>query len=226
MTFKSTRAVWSIVIILILAGLGAAFFDFPQAYNQGMDWVQTKTGYSLPRTPDRLPFQFGLDIQGGTHLVYEADTSRLGRADVKEAVNGVRDVIERRVNAFGVAEPVVQTSRVGDSWRLIVELPGVRDVQEAIKRIGETPILEFREQNTEGPRVLTDVEKKELTDFNAKAKIKADQARIKIFAGKTDFADIAKEFSEDDATKEKGGALGFIGSTHPLHGDIAKIGLG
>jgi len=93
-----------------------------------------------------LPFRLGLDLQGGTHLVYKADTSQLGgQTDINEAMAGVRDVIERRVNLFGVAEPVVQTENVGGERRLIVELAGVFDIKEAIKAIGETPYLEFRE---------------------------------------------------------------------------------
>lgn len=93
-----------------------------------------------------LPFRLGLDLQGGTHLVYRADTAQLGsQQEVTEAMAGVRDVIERRVNLFGVAEPVVQTENVGGERRLIVELAGVFDIKEAIKSIGETPYLEFRE---------------------------------------------------------------------------------
>ncbi|MBI4262711.1 protein translocase subunit SecD [Candidatus Uhrbacteria bacterium] len=226
MALTSRRSVRWIVILLFIAGIAAAFFDFPHAYNQGMAWLQQKTGYTLPATRDFRPFHFGLDIQGGTHLVYQADISRLGDADVSDAVNGVRDIIERRVNAFGVAEPTVQTDRAGDAWRIIAELPGVKDIEKAIQLIGETPVLEFREQNTEGPRALTDTEKKDLADFNAKAKEKATAALRKVLAGKTDFADVAKEFSEDTATKEKGGALGFIQPGHPLYTDAQRIGLG
>ena len=61
-------------------------------------------------------------------------------------MNGVRDVIERRVNAFGVAEPVVQIDTVGKHHRLIVELAGIKDINQAIKMIGETPFLEFKEE--------------------------------------------------------------------------------
>ncbi len=64
-------------------------------------------------------------------------------------MEAVRDVIERRVNLFGVAEPVVQTQKSGNSWRLIVELAGVKDINAAIKLIGETPYLEFREESSD-----------------------------------------------------------------------------
>ncbi|PIR41391.1 MAG: protein translocase subunit SecD [Candidatus Yanofskybacteria bacterium CG10_big_fil_rev_8_21_14_0_10_46_23] len=91
----------------------------------------------LPQTPFRL----GLDLLGGTHLVYEADLTL--SADPEQAMAGVRDVIERRVNFFGVTEPVVQVE--GEN-RLVVELAGIGDINQAIALIGETPFLEFREE--------------------------------------------------------------------------------
>ncbi|MCD6177861.1 protein translocase subunit SecD [bacterium] len=91
------------------------------------------------------PFKLGLDLQGGSHLVYQADLSQIEKKDWASTMEGLRDVIERRINLFGVGEPIVQTERVGDSWRLIVELPGIKNVSEAIKMIGQTPYLEFRE---------------------------------------------------------------------------------
>ncbi|MBI4050609.1 MAG: protein translocase subunit SecD [Candidatus Doudnabacteria bacterium] len=89
-----------------------------------------------------FPFRLGLDLQGGTHLVYEGDLTDITAGDRGDAMNSARDVIERRVNAFGVSEPVIQVA--GDN-RLIVELPGVKDIEGAIKQIGLTPFLEFRE---------------------------------------------------------------------------------
>ncbi|MEK7579628.1 MAG: protein translocase subunit SecD [Patescibacteria group bacterium] len=90
----------------------------------------------------KFPFRLGLDLLGGAHLVYQADLNSIEPSERDSAMEGVRGVIERRVNLFGVAEPVVQIS--GDN-RLIVELPQVKDVGEAIKLIGETPFLEFKE---------------------------------------------------------------------------------
>ncbi len=94
----------------------------------------------------QIPFRLGLDILGGAHLVYEGDLSTIAQGDREDAMNAVRNVIERRVNAFGVAEPLVQVA--GDN-RLIVELAGISDVESAIREIGLTPFLEFREQNPE-----------------------------------------------------------------------------
>ena len=91
-----------------------------------------------------IPFRLGLDLQGGVHLAYRADISGLPGGEVNESMEGLRDVIERRVNAFGVSEPVVQVERSGSENRLIVELAGVFDINQAIAIIGQTPYLEFK----------------------------------------------------------------------------------
>lgn len=95
------------------------------------------------------PFKLGLDLAGGSHLVYEADVSKIDPLEVNELMNVLRDVIERRVNVFGVSEPIVQvesSSFVTEEpiERLVVELPGVSDVSAAVAEIGRTPLLEFK----------------------------------------------------------------------------------
>lgn len=92
-------------------------------------------------------FVLGLDLAGGSALTYKIETSSLPKdADVNASVDSLRDVVERRVNLFGVREPTVTTqySRLASEWRLIVELPGVTDIAAAEKMIGETPVLDFR----------------------------------------------------------------------------------
>ncbi|HEY4497954.1 MAG TPA: protein translocase subunit SecD, partial [Candidatus Paceibacterota bacterium] len=108
-----------------------------------------------------------LDLQGGAHLVYQADTSALGFGEVSDAMNGLRDVIERRVNAFGVSEPLVQTQSVGQDRRLIVELAGVFDIKEAIRIIGATPFLEFRELNDEARELLSQKNDEQPVNFTS-----------------------------------------------------------
>lgn len=107
-------------------------------------------GYFLVREQRpgaKHPFRFGLDLIGGTELVYKADTSKV--ASVGDAMDSLKQVIERRVNVFGVSEPLVQVENAGivsgnKDERLLVELPGVTDLNKAIELIGKTPILEFR----------------------------------------------------------------------------------
>lgn len=108
------------------------------------------TIYTNATTADaERSFKLGLDLAGGAHLVYEADVSEVDPAEVSELMSVLRDVIERRINLFGVSEPIVQveqSSFVTDEpiERLVVELPGVTDVSEAVAEIGRTPLLEFK----------------------------------------------------------------------------------
>lgn len=107
------------------------------------------------------PFRLGLDLKGGVSLLYEIDTSGLAKdTDQKEAVQALRNVIEKRVNLMGVEEPVVQILGGKDNWRLKIELPGMQDPQKAIEEIGKTPVLEFREEMTqeEKDQVLKELE--------------------------------------------------------------------
>ncbi|OGF67278.1 protein-export membrane protein SecD [Candidatus Giovannonibacteria bacterium RIFCSPLOWO2_02_FULL_43_11b] len=101
-------------------------------------------------TPDFLKREFSLgpDLQGGISLEYKADTSSIPDSERSEAMAGLRDIIENRVNLFGVSEPIIQVKKRGDEDRLIVELAGVFDVNNAIKIIGETPYLEFQTLKT------------------------------------------------------------------------------
>lgn len=87
----------------------------------------------------------GLDLAGGSQLVFEADMTKIPTDKQKDALDGVRNVIERRVNLFGVSEPTVQTSVFNGKDRIIVELPGVTDTQQAVSLIGKTAQLQFYE---------------------------------------------------------------------------------
>ena len=94
------------------------------------------------------PYKLGLDLNGGTHLVYQADVTNVAPEDVEASMQSLRDVIETRINAFGVAEPLVQTQEANVDGqkveKLIVELPGVSDIDSAVEMIGKTPVLEFQ----------------------------------------------------------------------------------
>lgn len=97
------------------------------------------------------PFKLGLDLNGGTHLVYQADASKSKSGDVKEAMEALRNTIETRINAFGIAEPLVQSEEAtinGEKvHKLVVELPGITNTEKAIALIGATPLLEFKLEN-------------------------------------------------------------------------------
>lgn len=91
------------------------------------------------------PWKLGLDLVGGSHLVYDVDLSQVNESDQESVLNGLRDVIERRVNQYGVSEPQVFVADSGNKSQLVVELAGINDVREAIELIGLTPSLDFRE---------------------------------------------------------------------------------
>lgn len=90
--------------------------------------------------------KLGLDLKGGSHLLFEADVSEIAEEDREDALESARNIIEQRVNFFGVSEPQVQTIRSGESYRISVDLPGIENVEEAVALIGTTAKLEFQEQ--------------------------------------------------------------------------------
>jgi protein-export membrane protein SecD len=228
--FESARGrVRLIAIAVLLLFIVSGTYVYPNPYNwvaqqinRGIDnvdkqsWVEGTpvlnriTDVRIPEAHPQ-PFKLGLDLVGGTELLYDADTTKVEEADKVGAVEGVRDVIERRVNAFGVAEPVVQTDKSGDQWRVLVQLAGVTDVDEAIKQIGETPLLEFKEANDVVPTItaLTETQKKDLEKFNADALKKANDLLRRVLAG-GDFAALARENSDDPGSGQAGGDLGWV----------------
>jgi len=95
-----------------------------------------------------FPYKLGLDLSGGTHLIFQADITDLAVSEISESMSALAQVVERRVNLFGVSEPLVQVEEGGTignkEHRLIVELPGITDVKQAVELIGQTPTLDFR----------------------------------------------------------------------------------
>ena len=207
---------WGIVGIFVLM-IVASFFDFPVYANKGLDFINDNLHLGLPRLPEKN-FNLGLDLQGGAQLIYQADTTNIANNEIGTAVEGVRDVIERRINSLGVSEPIVQTNKIGEEYRISVELAGVTDIKEAIAMIGGTPILEFKEINNEPARELTAEEKKEMDNYNKEAKIKANQALQKVKAG-TDFASVVAEYSEDMISKNNAGYMGYL-SNNTIYPEI------
>lgn len=134
-------------LIVVLVALAIGFFVYQNTVAENADY----------------PFKLGLDLAGGSHLVYEADVSSIDPADVPDLMNVLRDVIERRVNIFGVSEPIVQVERSSFAAderveRLVVELPGVTDVSQAVAEIGKTPLLEFKLVDEEALAVQEQIE--------------------------------------------------------------------
>lgn len=133
-------------IVIALVFLGLIWIDLPE---------NVKTKFNIPSQISFNIFGFnvkkdfttklGLDLKGGSSLTFEADTSKVRQGDLNDALNSARDVIERRINFFGVTEPQIQTIKTGNKYRLSVDLPGINNYEEAIKLIGQTAQLTFRE---------------------------------------------------------------------------------
>jgi len=133
-------------ILVALIFLALIWVDVPESI---------KTKYKIPSQINFNVFglnvkkdfttKLGLDLKGGSSLIFEADISKVKKEDLNDALNSARDVIERRINFFGVTEPQIQTVKTGDKYRLSVDLPGINNYEEAINLIGQTAQLTFRE---------------------------------------------------------------------------------
>lgn len=112
--------------------------------------------FGYPIFGKTFDLSLGLDLSGGSHLVFEADTSKLPAEKKEQAIKSLRNVIEKRVNLFGVSESNVQTSSFEGKDRIIVELPGINDPKEASSLIGQTAQLLFAElkEATPSPEII------------------------------------------------------------------------
>lgn len=163
-------------------------------------------------TDSKYAFRLGLDLAGGSRLVYEADVSSLRSEEVPALMNVLREVIERRINVFGVAEPLVQVERssiVAEQvvHRLVVELPGVTDIEDATTEIGKTPLLEFK---------LIDAEKAE-TQASIEQAIRDAEADGKV-------VDLSA-FNRDDVYKDTALTGRYLKSAELVFGQSSGVGL-
>jgi preprotein translocase subunit SecD len=155
---KHKKLFWFIIFLTIVSVWVDLPKEFPLKFNLGKIQIDTKISgpdidFSLGNTRIKreLNIKQGLDLAGGTHLVFQADTSNIKQEEKESAVEAVKSSIERRVNFFGVSEPSIQTAKTANEYRLIVELPGIKDVDRAIDLIGSTAQLEFLEQKEASP---------------------------------------------------------------------------
>lgn len=172
---------WKIIkrlfLTLFLLAIGGALGFF--VYGSEPKLNKTPHHINTPEFFAKYPFRLGLDLSGGSHLIYNADLSQISNSEVDNAMEALRDVIERRVNLFGVSEPVVQVQSgnlvEGNEQKLIVDLPGVTDIEEATKVIGQTPLLEFRiEKGAEEPQEVK-VGKDGKVELNIDSQFKATE---------------------------------------------------
>jgi len=98
----------------------------------------------------RQGLRLGLDLQGGSYLVYQADVSAIEPSNRDEIMKGVKGVIERRINALGISEPIVAVQEQEGEYSIAIQLPGIGDIERAKEMVGRVSLLEFREQDEEG----------------------------------------------------------------------------
>lgn len=103
---------------------------------------------------DFLP-RFGLDLAGGARLVLEAEMDKISDKDKDNAFQSAKNVVERRINLYGLTEPIIQQSKVGGAYRLVVEIPSILNVNQAVDLIGKTAQLSFREESTASSKIAT-----------------------------------------------------------------------
>ncbi len=142
--------------IILCLTLIAAVIDMPAEVPVNINWKfinlntiirRPKFNFNLfgKQVVTNFDIKQGLDLQGGTRVVLKADMSNIKAEDRQSALESSRNVIARRVDLYGVSEPLIQTSVTGDEYRIAVELPGVKDINEALSLIGKTAQLDFRE---------------------------------------------------------------------------------
>lgn len=141
-------------ILLMIASITifALFVDLPKIpinFNyKDIRISQEIGGYSLYLFDGKinrpLDIKQGLDIAGGVTVLLNADMSNIAESERNDAINSLKDIIERRVNLLGISEANVQTSKFGDEYRVIVELAGIFDTTQALETIGQVAQLEFR----------------------------------------------------------------------------------
>lgn len=145
---KTVKVYLLIVFITLVAGIIA----LPERFEFTIPYLEKKIVLGSPRFtvntkegPKIVAFQIkkGLDIQGGMQILLEADMSKIPQEDRTQALDSAREVITRRVDLYGIAEPSVRTGVSNDSYRIVIELPGVSNPDEALRLVGQTAKLEF-----------------------------------------------------------------------------------
>lgn len=209
------KKIISILIVLIL-GSAVAFFVYKTEPKLNANF-ETQSSFFK-----NSPFRLGLDLSGGSHLIYKADISAVKSGEIATSMDALRDVIERRVNLFGVSEPIVQVQNSGfisgADEELIVDLPGVTDVEKATTMIGQTPLLEFK---TEAPKGAT---QNATVDKDGKITLDADPQFVSTELTGRYLKKASLEF--DQTTAEPKVSLQFDDTGTKLFADITKNNVG
>lgn len=193
----------------------------------------------LPKFPKlNFPLKLGLDLQGGTELILEADMDKIPLQSKDNALESAKQVIEKRVNLFGVSEAVVQSSKIGQQRRILVELPGLKDASSAAQLVGKTAQLDFREM-TGSPSAFVstgltgaDLKKAQVTFGSARNSATGPQVAIEFTNdGAKKFADITKRnvgkplaiFLDDQLLSAPNVAQEILGTSAVITGHFSTL---
>lgn len=163
---------WGLFIFILLLTLAVIAVNIPKEFtvkfstpkifgleshsvNQTFKLVNVQDLLAQAKIQKDLAFQKGLDLEGGTSITLKADMKDIPSPRRDAALESAKSVIERRINFFGVSEPVVQTSKANQDYRVIAEIPGITDVSQAVQLIGTTAQLTFWEIGASGSATLS-----------------------------------------------------------------------
>lgn len=194
-----------LLFLIFLLTIFSLYIDLPSAFNlkfnqfglnidqnfkrPAINWQIGKT--NIYRS---LEIKKGVDLAGGAHIVFETEMENIVPEDRPAAAQAVKENIERRINLYGLAEPVIQTSKVGEDYRLIIELAGVTDVNQAIDLIGQTAQLDFRELDSQATAAAS------LEDFKPTGLTGKDLVRSQVeFSQNTSEPEVGLVFSSEGA---------------------------
>ncbi len=223
------RVRWTFLFILLVTVV-AVYLNLPPLtfHLQWRDWQwqphfggnklnwQACWGSTCFRIERDLSLRQGLDLKGGLQVILQAQMEQIPPADRLEAIKAARLAIERRVNLFGISEANVYYLRQGDDYRLVVELPGLKNMSEALQLIGQTAQLEVRELDPQAPE---DQPRYRPTDLTGKDLKRASV----VFDPQTGKPQVAIEFTPAGAKKSKeiternlGKTIGFFLDNQPV----------
>jgi len=221
--FKNPVRVFVLILVLTLVAL---LVDIPDGLPIRFSFGPLKVDRVLTSPfGKRFETRFGLDLSGGTQLVLDANMKDIAQADRPSALDSARGIIERRVNFFGVSEPVIQTAVSNNGYRIIVELPGVSDVNQAISLIGQTAQLEFREFKEPNASISAKTTYAELLDMTKSSGLTGkDLKRASVtFDSTTGAPQVALEFSSEGAKKFADITTRLVGKPLGIFLDSAPI---
>lgn len=188
------------LFLIILLTLLAIYIDLPKINVFGKSISHPQLNLNFLRRD--LEPKLGLDLAGGVQLTLSADMSNIKEEDRDDALESAKNIVENRVNSLGVAEPIVQTAKLSNQYRLIVELAGISDVDQAVSTVRRTAHLEFRTLKADAPPEATfsaQPQYFESTNLTGKD-LKKSQAQVSQDPQNPGYV-IALEFNEEGTNK-------------------------